>query len=257
MKKVNNSRKVDLTKLKKALLTAMLAITMGVVAAPSVTVRAEEEEILFEDNSSEDVNLEDAETPAPQDTKPAEEEAKPAEEAAPVVEQQNNPETEKKSEEQVNDGTVDTSKDTNPEDAKKDHWNGDNNDYFDEWNKDEDPDPKAGEYIDSEDELHRKHLVPDEPTPPTPPTPPEPDQPEPDQPQPDQPQPSQPTPAPTQPTPAPATPKPVAKTGDAGTAAVAGIAGIDALLLGLYAAKRRLLAMKRSEEVVGSKGRTL
>ena len=237
MKKVENSKKVSLLKLKKALAMAGLAFTLGAVAAP-ITAYAEDE-VLFQDDSSDDVHLEDASTPAPADTKPAEQGAQPSNETAPVVEQTNNQGSETRGAEQVNDGTVDTSKDVKPEDAKKDEWNGDNNDYFDDWDKSKDPDPKAGEYIDSPDELERKGLKPT-PTPTPEPTPtPTPDHPD----QPDTPTPSNPTPGTPVP-PAPVTPTPVAKTGDNPWLPAAGVAGANLAILALYELRKRALAIK-------------
>ena len=251
MKKVENSKKVSLLKFKNALAMAGLAFTLGAVAAP-ITAYAEDE-VLFQDDSSDDVHLEDAETPAPQDTKPAEEGSQPSQETAPAVEQQNNPGTETRGQEQVNDGTVDTSKDVKPEDAKKDEWNGDNNDYFDDWDKSKDPDPKAGEYIDSPDELERKGLKPTptptpQPTPTPTPTPSNPDTPS------NPSNPSNPT------TPAPVTPAPVAKTGDTPWIPAAGVAGANLALLALYELRRRVLnikAMAAKAEDIEVKGRSL
>ena len=157
MIRVRETRKISLLKLKKILATAGLILSMGLAAIPSTPVYATSEEVLFEDTSSDDVNLEDAETPAVEDTLPAGTETTPATTEEPVVEQTNGPTTETRSEETVNDGTVDTSKDTNPADAEKDPYNGDNNDYFDEYDKSKDSDPNGGEYIDSDDEYTRKH----------------------------------------------------------------------------------------------------
>ena len=253
MKKVENSKKVSLLKLKKALAMAGLAFTLGAVAAP-ITAYAEDE-VLFQDDSSDDVHLEDAETPAPQDTKPAEPAAQPSQESQPVTEQQNNPGTETRGQEQVNDGSVDTSKDVKPEDAKKDEWNGDNNDYFDDWDKSKDPDPKAGEYIDSPDELERKGLKPT-PTPTPQPTPtPTPDHPD----HPDHPSnPSNPT-NPVNPV-TPVTPAPVAKTGDNPWIPAAGVAGANLAILALYELRRRALnikAMASKAEDIEVKGKSL
>jgi hypothetical protein len=134
--RVRETRKISLLKLKKILATAGLILSMGLAAIPSVPVYAEEE-VLFEDTSSDDVNLEDADSNG--------------------VEQTNGDTKVKKEKEKVNDGSVDTSKDTNPKDAKKDEYNGDNNDYFDSYDKSKDSDPNGGEYIDSDDEYTRKH----------------------------------------------------------------------------------------------------
>ena len=137
MIRVRETRKISLLKLKKILATAGLILSMGLAAIPSTPVYATSEEVLFEDTSSDDVNLEDADSNG--------------------VEQTNGQTTETRSEETVNDGSVDTSKDTNPADAEKDPYNGDNNDYFDEYDKSKDSDPNGGEYIDSDDEYTRKH----------------------------------------------------------------------------------------------------
>ena len=108
MKKVENSRKISLLKLKKAIAAAGLAISLGMVAIP-FTVHAEDE-VLWEDDSSKDTNLTDAEEAKAKDILPAGQETTPVENTQPVVEQVNNPE-ETKTTETVNDGTVDTSKD--------------------------------------------------------------------------------------------------------------------------------------------------
>ena len=248
MKKVERSRKTLSEVLRRALATAALAFALGTVAAP-VTVHAEGE-VLFQDDSSDDVHLEDAETPAPQDTQPAQENSQPAQESAPVVEQTNNQGTETRGQEQVNDGTVDTSKDVKPEDAKKDEWNGDNNDYFDDWDKSKDPDPKAGEYIDSPDELERKGLKPT-PTPTPQPTPtPTPDHPD---------TPSNPS-NPSNPTTVVANqPKPIAHTADRSAAIPAmGIVAGNVALLALYEMRKRAMQMKAMlAEQTEEKGRTL
>ena len=235
MKKVKRTRKIDNLKLKKILAALGLMFVMGTVA--SNTVHAEEE-VLFEDTSSDDVNLEDAKEPEVQDTLPAGQETQPAqEESQPVVEQENHEEKETPQEEKVNDGSVDTSAGTNPADAEKDPYNGNNNDYFDDYDKEKDPDPKGGEYIDSDDEETRKGLkdTPDNPTPDNP----TPDNPTPDNPTPENPTPENPQPAPVQPTPAPVEPKPMPKTADersplapiAGGTAVIGISALLHLLI--------------------------
>jgi len=250
MKKVENSKKVSLLKLKKALAMAGLAFTLGTVVAPT-TVYAEDE-VLFEDTSSDDVKTEEAEAPAPADTKPAEENSQPAEQPAPVVEQTNNQGTETPGQEQVNDGSVDTSSDVKPEDAKKDEWNGDNNDYFDDWDKSKDPDPKAGEYIDSPDELERKGLIPGPNPTPTPGPNPTPSNPTPGTPS---------TPStPVTPVVPVVAPKPVAKTADAALPIAVGSGAVSAMALALYEIKRRLIEMKdymSKSEDVEEKGKTL
>lgn len=161
MKKVENSRKISLLKLKKAIAAAGLAISLGMVAIP-FTVHAEDE-VLWEDDSSKDTNLTDAEEAKAKDILPAGQETTPVENTQPVVEQVNNPE-ETKTTETVNDGTVDTSKDTDPKDAVKNPYNGNDDDYFDEWTPDDDYHP----YIDSPSEPEIKIPTPT-PTPtPTP-----------------------------------------------------------------------------------------
>ena len=131
VKKVENSKKIEQLKFKKVLATAGLILSLGMVAIPAVPVHAEE--TLWEDNSSDDVNLTDAEENG--------------------VEQTNHPTETGNTTETVNDGSVDTSKDTNTKDAEKDEYNGNDDDYFDSWEPDDDYKP----HIDSDDEVTIKH----------------------------------------------------------------------------------------------------
>jgi len=130
VKKVENSKKIEQLKFKKALATAGLVLSLGMVAIPSVPVHAEE--TLWEDNSSDDVNLTDAEENG--------------------VEQTNHPQVTGNTTESVNDGSVDTSAGTNPNDAERDTYTSDD-DYFDSWEPDDDYKP----HIDSDDEVTIKH----------------------------------------------------------------------------------------------------
>ena len=136
MSKVVSSKKSNVSIFKKVLAVASLVLGMGLAIIPSKEAYAEE--VLFEDTSSDDVNLTDA--------------------TNNETEQTNGDTTETRSEQSVNDGTVDTSAGTNPDDAERDQYNGDNNDYFDSYDKHSDTDPNGGEYIDSDDELTRKGI---------------------------------------------------------------------------------------------------
>ena len=186
MRKVVSSKKSNVSIFKRLLATAGLVLSMGLAVIPSTKAYAEE--VLFEDTSSEDVNLTDA--------------------TSNEVEQTNGNTTETRSEETVNDGTVDTSAGTNPDDAQRDAYNGDNNDYFDSYDKHTDTDPNGGEYIDSDDELTRKGLTP--------------------------------TPTPTP------TPEPVPKTGDSPIAPVAGVVGLSGALFALYSLRNKALTLKKA-----------
>ena len=105
MSKVVSSKKSNVSIFKKVLAVASLVLGMGLAIIPSKEAYAEE--VLFEDTSSDDVNLTDA--------------------TNNETEQTNGDTTETRSEQSVNDGTVDTSAGTNPDDAERDQYNGDNN----------------------------------------------------------------------------------------------------------------------------------